>query len=213
MTKEEKLDYSIKRQALSIPTETELYKQYPPVSKRKETFLSLYDAAKENSLALSVVDKTMGNGVALRWVKIQLIEVLSFFGAFENCSEFQIVTLARHIRNKYYYLTLAELSYFFEAFEDGTYGTFYVGKSVNPQNIMEAIKKFEDDVILQRERVYNEKLNKERERQNKIDKEKEKQGLIGIQAWYRYCEKTHRENTKLPGLSLKCKNDNHENRN
>ena len=101
------------------------------------------------------------------------------------------------------------MSYIFEAFEDGNYGTFFVGKTVNSQNIMEALKKFENDALLERDRVYNENLNKEREKQIQLDKEKEKKGMIGLQAWYRYCKTTKRNNTKLPGLEfVKRKNSN-----
>lgn len=209
MKKEEEQICSRKRQALSILTESKLYELYPPLSKRKRTILSLYDAVKENSLSFSAIDRQINDGVSLKWLKVQLIEVFSFCGAFEKSNEYQIITLARHIRNKYFYLTVSEMSYFFEAFEDGNYGTFFVGKTVNSQNIMEALKKFENDALLERDRVYNENLNKEREKQIQLDKEKEKKGMIGLQAWYRYCKTTKRNNTKLPGLEfVKRKNSN-----
>lgn len=43
----------------------------------------------------------------------------------------------------YFYLSLSELTYFFESFVAGAYGTLYVGKSVNTQNVMAALRNFD----------------------------------------------------------------------
>lgn len=177
--------------------------RYPTLSSRKEPFLSLYDAAKERGLSLVVTDKRYGDNVSLRWLKMQLIDVLTILGAFQSVSEYQVITLARHIRAKYFYLNMAELTYFFEAFVDGSYGTMYVGKTVNPQNIMEALKLYDKDVIQERDRVYNEENQKRIEKELREEKEKSEKGLLGINAWLTYCKKSGRNGTKMPGLKMK----------
>lgn len=45
----------------------------------------------------------------------------------------------------YFYLSLSELTYFFESFIGGCYGTLFVGKTVNPQNLMIALRNFDND--------------------------------------------------------------------
>lgn len=195
-----------KRQASLIRTKDELYTRYPQLSKRKKPIVTLYDAVKESKQSLVLVDKSIGENVSLQWLKVQLIELLSFMGAFEQASEYQIVTLARHIRHKFFYLTFAELTYFFEAFADGSYGTMYVGKHINPQNIMEALAKYENDVLQERGRIEDEEKNQRLSEELKKEKEKKEKGITGYAAWLRYCKNSNRPNTDLP--SFKSKNIN-----
>lgn len=200
--------YLTKQQASLIQTKDELYVRYPQLSKRKEPIISLYDAVKETKQSLVMLDKSIGENVSLQWLKVQLIEFFSYMGAFEQVSEYQIVTLARHIRHKFYYLTLAELTYFFEAFADGSYGTMYVGKHINPQNMMEALSQYENDVLIERGRVEDEEKNQRLSEILKKEKENKEKGITGYAAWLRYCKNSNRPSTDLP--SFKCKNINHK---
>lgn len=205
MSKTKDVTFSMTRRPVSsIRTKEELFALYPQLSKRKEPILSVYDAVREPVLTLVETDNTIGGNVSLQWIKIQLIELLSYLGAFNQATEYQITTLARHIRKKFFYLTFAELTYFFEAFADGGYGTMYVGKSINPQNIMEALAKYEDDVLMERGRVEDERKNLELSEQLKVEREKKEKGITGYTAWLRYCKATGRADTRLPGF--KCKN-------
>lgn len=92
-----------------------------------------------------LLDKRLGDSVALKWVKAQLLDTFRILGASEAVNSLQVVVIARRIRNIYYYLTASELTYFFEALIGGCYGTIYVGKTINPQNVMEALRKFDTE--------------------------------------------------------------------
>ena len=124
--------------------EESFYEQYPLVSQRKEQVANLTEAlSDENSLVL--IDKKIGEGIALKWIKAQLLDAFRILGAADVINSIQIVIIARRIRNIYYYLTPSEITYFLESLIGGNYGTIYVGKTVNPQNIMEALKQFDTD--------------------------------------------------------------------
>lgn len=124
--------------------EESFYKLYPLISQRKEQVANLTEAlSDENSLVL--IDKKIGEGVTLKWIKAQLLDTFRILGAPDIVSGIQIVVIARRIRNIYYYLTPSEITYFFESLIGGNYGTIYVGKTINPQNIMEALKQFDTD--------------------------------------------------------------------
>nr|DAG34330.1 MAG TPA: hypothetical protein [Caudoviricetes sp.] len=124
--------------------EESFYEQYPLISQRKEQVANLTEAlSDENSLVL--IDKKIGEGIALKWIKAQLLDAFRILGAADVINSIQIVIIARRIRNIYYYLTPSEITYFLESLIGGNYGTIYVGKAVNPQNIMEALKQFDTD--------------------------------------------------------------------
>lgn len=127
-----------------IDNEESFYKLYPLISQRKEQIANLTEALNDkNSLVL--IDKKLGEGTALKWVKAQLLDTFRILGAADIVSSIQIVVIARRIRNIYYYLTSSEIIYFLESLIGGNYGMIYVGKSINPQNIMEALKRFDTE--------------------------------------------------------------------
>lgn len=121
-----------------------LFATYPLVTQRKAPITSLAHAI-EDSLSLVSIDKRCGETLTLKWIKAQLLDVFRVCGAGSVVSSYQVVTIARRIREVYFYLSLSELTYFFEAFIGGVYGALYVGKTVNPQNIMTALAAFDTD--------------------------------------------------------------------
>jgi len=121
-----------------------MQENYPIISQRKEPVLSLSIATKDKN-SLVVIDKKLGEGVALNWVKAQLLDTYRILGASQVISSLQIVIMARRIRNIYFYLSPSELTYFFESVIGGGYGDIYVGKSINPQNLMQALRKFDTE--------------------------------------------------------------------
>lgn len=154
---------------------------YPLISQRKEPISSLSYALKDkNSLAL--IDNHFGEGTALNWVKAQLLDTFRICGAGEIVISYQIVTIARRIRKIYYYLSLSELTYFFEALIGGNYGTIYVGKNINPQNITEALKIFDTE---RANRISEIEDEEEKERRSK-EKEEIKKGNTGLNGWLKY---------------------------
>ena len=116
----------------------------PLLSARKDSILSLSEALKDTK-SFVLIDKELGDGISLKWIKAQLLDMFRILGAADSVSSIQVVVIARRIRNVYYYLTASELTYFLESLIGGCYGTVYVGKTINPQNIMEALKRFDTE--------------------------------------------------------------------
>lgn len=114
------------------------------ISQRKAPILSL-DVALEDNQSLAEIDSCLGEGVSLDWIKGQLLDTLRLCGASEQVLSIQIIMMARLIRNTYFYMSASELTYFFESFLSGAYGTLYVGRSINPQNIMSALRNFDTE--------------------------------------------------------------------
>lgn len=102
-------------------------------------------SAIEDTNSLVEIDNKFQEGLALQWVKAQLLDTFRLLGAGNSVNSLQVVFMARRIRNIYYYLSPSELTYFFESLVGGGYGKIYVGKTINPQNIMEALKQFDTD--------------------------------------------------------------------
>lgn len=124
--------------------EIQLYERYPLISQRKEQVSSLTEALND-TLSLVLIDKKLGEGIALKWLKYQLLDAFRILGASNAINSIQVVVIARRIRNIYYYLTASEITYFLESLIGGNYGTIYVGSTINPQNIMEALKVFDTE--------------------------------------------------------------------
>ncbi len=133
------------------------------ISQRKEPVLSLaYALTDKDSLVL--IDKDYGEGYALKWVKAQLLDTFRILGASNAIASIQIKVMAKRIRTIYYYLSPSELTYFFESLIGGGYGNVYVGKTINPQNLMEALRKFDTErakVVSEMEYQANKELKKE----------------------------------------------------
>ena len=117
---------------------------YPLISKRKKPIPSLVSALKDTN-SLVVIDKKFEEGLALQWVKAELLDTFWLLGAGNSVNSNQAVFMARRIRNIYYYLSPSELTYFFESLIGGGYGKIYVGNTINPQNLMEALQKFDTE--------------------------------------------------------------------
>lgn len=117
---------------------------YPLISKRKEPINSHAFALNDRN-TLVAIDRDIYKGCALDWVKAQLLDTFRLLGASNSVSSIQVVFLSRRIRNIYFYLSLSELTYFFESLIGGGYGKVYVGNTINPQNIMGALRKFDEE--------------------------------------------------------------------
>lgn len=180
-----------------------VFAKYPVVSQRGAEIISLSDAVKAEGYSLSRIDKIAKEDVTVQWLKGQLIDIMRFCGAFDVANETQIIVTAKLIRKNYFYLTLPELSCFFERFISGTYGMLYVGKSINCQTIMQAVKDFENEVINQRMLVEEEKDESRRKEEQRLINE----GKTGINAWLKYCHEHGIKDQPLPmqGFLHECK--------
>ena len=140
---------------------------YPLISKRKEPVYSL-TSALEDTNTLASLDNDYGEGFALKWVKAQLLDTFRLLGAGNSVNSIQVVFMARRIRNIYYYLSPSELTYFFESLIGGGYGKIYVGNTINPQNLMEALQKFDSERAQMLSQMESD-ANKERKKNVKAD--------------------------------------------
>ncbi len=144
------MELSLQTQQLLCSTPTERVKwvqeKFPLLSKRKEPIPSL-SASTKDVVSLILIDKEVGEGFSLNWIKAQLLDLFRICGAGSIISDYQIVIIARRIRKIYFYLSLSELTYFFESFIGGVYGTLFVGKTINPQNLMDALRKFDNERV------------------------------------------------------------------
>lgn len=166
---------------------------YPPTS--------FEDAVRRKQDAISVVRKDEGQMQRLiLWVKARLIEVFSYLGAFDKVSEYQILTLAKRICDKFFYLTPAELDFFFVSFTNGEYRRLYNSSSVNPQDIMMSLIDYEKDLLVARGEAEKRRIAEEEARRKAEDAGKPH----GLEAWKIYCRQhnldpdTHR----LPTVTL-----------
>ena len=153
-------------------------------------------SALKDTNSLVDIDKRFEEGIALQWVKAQLLDTFWLLGAVNSVNSSQVVFMARRIRNIYYYLSPSELTYFFESLVGGGYGKIYVGNTINPQNLMEALQKFDAERAQKLSQIETD-ANKERKKDertdlsivnaicNKLGKELTK-SLIGSKAGHEY---------------------------
>ena len=125
-------------------------------------------SALKDTNSLVDIDKKFEEGLALQWVKAELLDTFWLLGAGNSVNSSQAVFMARRIRNIYYYLSPSELTYFFESLVGGGYGKIYVGNTINPQNFMEALMKFDSERATKLSQIANE-TNKERKKNVKAD--------------------------------------------
>ena len=168
--------------------------KYPLISQRKSSVPSLKEAVKTRDLQLSVIDAKVKENVTALWLRIQLVDMLRFCGAFDAACELQVIVLARQIRSKYFYLTPTELTFFFESFVGGVYGTLYVGKTINPQVVMQAMRVFDGEVINKRAELEGEINDRRLQEEQRLVKE----GKTGIHAWAKYCKEHNITGQALP---------------
>ena len=155
------------RTLTQINFEEWLKNNYPLISERKEPVSSLTSALKDTN-TLASLDNDYEDGFALKWVKAQLLDTFRLLGAGGSVNSLQVVFMARRIRYIYYYLSPTEFTYFLESLIGGGYGKIYVGNTINPQNLMEALQKFDTErakILSQME----SDANKERKKNVKAD--------------------------------------------
>lgn len=143
---EQSLQIQSQQSSMLINRQQLVVEKFPLLSKRKEPISSLSESAKDTT-SLILIDRECEEGFSLRWIKAQLLDLFRICGAGSIITDYQVVIIARRIRKIYFYLSLSDLTYFFESFISGVYGTLYVGKTINPQNLMEALRKFDGERI------------------------------------------------------------------
>lgn len=160
---------------------------------------SLADAVGRNQRAISFIRKQKPEELTF-WVKKKLIEVFTYLGAFGKITDYQVKTLAQRICDKFYYMTPAELDFFFVAFTNGEYRKLYGGDTVNPQDVMMSLIEYEKDLLTARG-IAEQKQQAEEEARKR---EEEMKRPHGIEAWKIYCRKNglDPETHTIPNITL-----------
>lgn len=166
---------------------------------------SLAEAVNRTSVALSVI-RQQHLADPVFWIKRKLIEVFSYLGVFSKISEYQVKVLAQRICDKYYYLTPAELDFFFVAFTNGEYRKLYGGDTVNPQDVMMSLIEYEKDVLHARG-IAEQKRQAEEDKRQRIENAKYPHGL---QAWEIYCRNNGYNPETHTIATVKLRNVNEE---
>lgn len=184
--------------------------RYPTLQKRTDLITSTMDAVRNNGTALSRIDKSFGKGASEWWIKYMLIELFSFLGAMDSVSVYQVKAIAARIRAEYYFMTPDELTCFFYSFSLGDYGKLYAGRTVNPQDILIALRKYSKEVFEARDYIEREKRQKEMEASlNNPDAMNYEEYLVIKQVRDEYMMLTREEERKL---KLKIEQDAKDNR-
>ena len=134
---------------------------YPTLRKREELITTARRAVREGGMSFAQIDNYFSKGASEWWIKVMLIDTLSFLGAMENITSFQVKGLASRIRQEYYSMTPSELTYFFYSFSMGDFGEMYTGKNINPQRLLMALKSCNEKM---REERISYEADKERAR-------------------------------------------------
>lgn len=160
----------------------------PTITKRVKPITDIAEAVREGDETLVRVDMRFGDGAIVWWIKVMLIELLRYLGAFERVRPMQVENLAKSIRQEYYWMTPKEFSVFVCKFSLGYYGKLYNSKTVNPQDITIGLRMFADDLKEVRGQIEAE----ERERKRSKQKMEDKKTAV---SWEDYC--------KMKGLEKK----------
>lgn len=183
---------SLARSQTSLQTELQVVTQkygekyldflhaYPTLRKREELITTPYGAVRNGGMSFAQIDNYFGKGASEWWIKVMLIDTLSFVGAMENITSFQVKGLAARIRQEYFFMTPSELTYFFYSFSMGDFGEMYTGKNINPQRLLIALKSCNS--TLQEKRIDHEKekarikkeMEEEQDRREAVDFEQYK---------------------------------------
>lgn len=151
----------------------------PTLRKREELITTARRAVREGGMSFAQIDNYFSKGASEWWIKVMLIDTLSFLGAMENITSFQVKGLASRIRQEYYFMTPSELSYFFYSFSMGDFGEMYTGKNINPQRLLMALKSCNEK--MQEERIAYE-ADKERIRKE-AEAEKDRREAVDFEQY------------------------------
>ena len=143
---------------------------YPTLRKREELITTARRAVRQGGMSFAQIDNYFSKGASEWWIKVMLIVTLSFLGAMENITSFQVKGLASRIRQEYYSMTPSELTYFFYSFSMGDFGEMYTGKNINPQRMLMALKSCNENLQEERIKYEQEKVRIKKEMEAERDR-------------------------------------------
>lgn len=176
--------------------------KYPTLQKRTDVITSVHNAVEREGMSLVQIDNYFKPGASEWWIRVQLIDLFMVLGAFESTTTYQFNAIAKRIRNEYFHLTPAELTRYFYEFSLGDYGKLYVGRSVNPQDILIGLKEYVWRLNQARADYDSEKLAAKQ----KKEMEEAKKNAV---SWEEYCKRKGKDPTKNPlgGLIKKVESE------
>ena len=65
-------------------------KQYPTLRKRDEQITTAYEAVKKGGISLVQIDNHFAKGASEWWIKVLLIDLLTFLGAMDSVTSYQV---------------------------------------------------------------------------------------------------------------------------
>ena len=154
---------------------------YPTLRKRENLITTARRAVREGGMSFAQIDNYFSKGASEWWIKVMLVDTLSFLGAMENITSFQVKGLASRIRQEYYSMTPSELTYFLYSFSMGDFGEMYTGKNINPQRLLMAMKSCNEK--MREERIAFE-ADKERIRKEQ-EAEKDRREAVDFEEYKR----------------------------
>ena len=154
---------------------------YPTLRKREDLITTSREAARKGGMSFAQIDNYFAKGASEWWIKVMLIDTLSFLGAMQNITSFQVKGLASRIRQEYYSMTPSELTYFLYSFSMGDFGEMYTGKNINPQRLLMAMKSCNEK--MREERIAFE-ADKERIRKEQ-EAEKDRREAVDFEQYKR----------------------------
>lgn len=130
----------------SFPTSIKLLEVYNPtlqikIALKGHTAGTL--ALNKDIPTLGLVRRAYGNQTAEMWIEAQLIALGDNTEVKNKLNEEQCIQLSKLILAHFYYLNLAELSFFFGKLRSGAYGKFY--GSISQDSITSALRTYEKE--------------------------------------------------------------------
>lgn len=172
--------------------------KYPMLKDRENQITDMKDSVRQGGMSLVQIDNYFQPGASEYWLKLMIVELMSFLGAIEQVQSFQVKGLATRIRQEYYHLTPAELTHFFYSFSMGDYGKLYAGRTVNPQDVLIGLKEYMNRLYEKRAEVVTEtRIAEER----KVMAEERMKAV----SWEEYCKRVGKEPTSSPLVGLQDK--------
>ena len=154
---------------------------YPTLRKREELITTARRAVREGGMSFAQIDNYFSKGASEWWIKVMLVDTLSFLGAMENITSFQVKGLASRIRQEYYSMTPSELTYFLYSFSMGDFGEMYTGKNINPQRMLMALKSCNENLQEERIKYEQEKVRIKKE----MEAEKDRREAVDFEQYKR----------------------------
>lgn len=147
----------------------ELFQHYrshtPPATTRK--------AAASTSPAIVTIAARFSREAALLLLRYHIAETFDFIGITDTVTKRQIVQTAELILDHelYRHLNLDEFLLFLRRFKQGDYGKIYQSARPNPQEFIQCLRPFWDELVEHRIRIAREEEERRQRRQLEADKE------------------------------------------